>query len=94
MEITKSKLLSLLVAAICIAAASYCAGANGLWNALKGVAISLVLIWFAEPLGDYTGFVGAHYISRPTPAIFIEIVGWLLLLGLLAFSFLSPVAPN
>ena len=82
MEITIGKRLSLLIAAIYIVVA-YCFGGpeQALTISLTFLPFPLALIWFAEPLGDYTGFMGRGYVSRPTPAIFVSIIGWLILLG-------------
>ncbi len=38
-------------------------------------------VWFGDELGEYLGPAGKLiYITRTTPGIFIQIVGWIILL--------------
>lgn len=47
-----------------------------------GLLFSLLLIWFGDEIGEYTGFIPRppFYISNTTPGIFIKFFGWILLL--------------
>jgi hypothetical protein len=42
--------------------------------------IPVACIWFADDLGGYTGPWGMSYISRESPEIAVEFMGWVLLL--------------
>ncbi|MCI0704041.1 MAG: hypothetical protein L0241_23530 [Planctomycetia bacterium] len=44
------------------------------------IAFPLPFIWFPEALGNYIGPADMGYINRTTPAVFVAIGGWLLLL--------------
>ncbi len=60
-----------------------------LWP-LASIALLLPLgcIWFGEELGGYIGPAGNAYISRTTPGVFVQILGWLFLLMPAAILFL------
>ena len=49
-----------------------------------GVALLLALacVWFPDAFGDFAGVVHFHRITTSTPAIFVRIIGWLILLCL------------
>jgi len=55
-------------------------------NALKGCAVlvlPLVLIWFPDELGSFTGYIGhGGNINTETPPILVSLMGWFFLLGL------------
>jgi hypothetical protein len=82
MWLTISRALSLLVAGGYVAVtAAYLPPANLL--RLCYLIFPLVLIWFPEELGSFTGYVGrGGWIDKETPPILVSIMGWLLLLGL------------
>lgn len=44
------------------------------------LAVPLGLIWYADALGDYTGFAGRAPITRPSSPALLRALGWLLLL--------------
>jgi hypothetical protein len=47
-----------------------------------GLLVPLVLIWFPEQLGSFTGYVGrGGNIDTPTPGFLIAGIGWFMLLG-------------
>ena len=49
-----------------------------------GLLFPLALIWFAEPLGQYTGYVGrGGYIESPTPSFLVAAVGWIWIIAIL-----------
>ena len=44
--------------------------------------IPLALIWFAENIGNYTGWVGSmRVVDQATPAAAIRFMGWVFLLA-------------
>lgn len=54
---------------------------------LPGLAISLLpplgLIWFADELGDFTGYVGrGGVVDQTSPPFLIAGFGWIVLIGL------------
>jgi hypothetical protein len=78
------RILSLVIAAGCAAVAIIAHGgvSRDLWH-LLALLFPLTLIWFAEELGDFTGYVGrGDYIDERTPAILVSLMGWLFLVGL------------
>jgi hypothetical protein len=42
----------------------------------------LALIWFPDEFGAFTNTSGFWSINEETPAIFVSIMGWMLLLGM------------
>jgi hypothetical protein len=42
----------------------------------------VALIWFPDEVGAFTNMSGFWSINEETPAIFVSIMGWLLLLGM------------
>jgi hypothetical protein len=82
MEITFTKILSLVIAAGYVLAAIAYAG----WGAIQlGVALllPLALIWFPEEIGSFTGYVGrGGMIDQETPPILVSVMGWFFLIGL------------
>jgi hypothetical protein len=84
MAITKDKILSLVVfAAIAVAVVmvldAAAVPALGLFVALTVSLFGLMLIWFAEPLGEVACF--SRGIPRPSPAPLIGLFGWIFLIG-------------
>lgn len=81
MEITRGKILSLLIGIGYMIAAISAYGIRGL---SIGVALifPLALIWFPEEMGNYTGFYRGKYIDTPTPPILITLCGWFFLVGM------------
>ncbi len=49
---------------------------------------ALGCIWFAETLGRYTGPIGVQCNVRTTPAIFVALGGWILLLAIAMIALL------
>ncbi len=47
----------------------------------------LGMIWFPEEMGAFTIKSGFWSINEETPAIFVSIMGWLLLLGMPLFLY-------
>ena len=88
-----SKGASLLVAALCVTAAFHKAGAEGAARIAVYLLLPMACIWFSSALGSYVGpFSWFRNINRPTPAFFVAIGGWLLLLGVSLMVFV--LIPN
>ena len=92
MEITRGKILALVVALAYVALAV----ALGGWDT-KGVGAlcltllgPLVLIWFPDEIGDFTRLASRIRIETPTPPIVISLVGWLFLVVGLPFLAYLP----
>jgi len=90
MVITPSKLLALCLVVIYASAAIVSSGLI----ALQGVAMVLLpplcLIWFAESLSEFTGYVGkGGNIDQASPEFLVAGFGWLVLLGLPVYLFLA-----
>ena len=86
MDITISKILSLIVVLIYAAAAWASAGNQAAGAAviyvLIGLLFPLAMIWFPDELGDMTGAVRGGYIDRPSPGWLVAAFGWFFLVGM------------
>jgi hypothetical protein len=84
MQITTSKIASLVVAAIYVVVAIISEG--GLTQQVGVLCLTLliplVLIWFPEELGAFTGLAGRGYINSESPALLVAVMGWFFLVGL------------
>jgi hypothetical protein len=80
MTMSRNRLLSGVLAAIYIVIAFCFGGAEAGFKIGLFLILPLACIWFSEPMGGYTGPVWRGVITSPTPAIFVCIGGWLLLL--------------
>lgn len=81
MQITRGKILSLVIAAAYVVAVIPTAG----WGAIQVcvmVALPLALIWFPEECGSFTGYVRGGFIDQQSPAILVSMMGWFFLVGL------------
>jgi len=87
MQITKGKILSLLVGLGYIVAIIFNDhGVSGnVFKCLAALLLPLAFIWFPDELGNYTGFSGffgaRNSIDSVTPPILISFVGWFFLVG-------------
>jgi hypothetical protein len=88
MRVTLSKIVGLAVA-IGWGVAAFTLGRN--WTLILTVAVGtllpLSLIWFPEFLGSLTGWGAKAPIDRPSPSWLVAALGWLLLLGIPALTF-------
>lgn len=67
--------------AICyILGASAAGGAEGGFKILLCVTLPLACIWFGDAMGNYTGPSGSIWVTAPSPGVFVQILGWLVLL--------------
>jgi hypothetical protein len=72
------------VAALCVSAAFHKAGAERAARIAIFLLLPMACIWFSAALGSYVGpYSWFRTINRPTPASFVAIGGWLLLMGVL-----------
>jgi hypothetical protein len=74
---------SLIIATFYLAAFSFIIGPEGFVRCLGYLLLPMGSIWFSEAFGRYTGLSGliGPYITHPTPAVFVAIGGWLLLVA-------------
>ena len=83
MEVTKGKLLSVVVAVayvIYLIAAGASLGATGVIS--LPLLLPLSLIWFPDEFGDFTGYVGrGGNIRTKSPGYLISAAGWFFLIG-------------
>jgi hypothetical protein len=81
MEVTRSKLISLGIAALYIVISLASLGTLGGFVCTVGVLPPLVLIWFADELGSYTGGTRGRPIDTESPAWAIAGLSWMFLVG-------------
>jgi hypothetical protein len=81
MEITISKILSLLISIVYTVLAVIAGGMDGL-KCSAGLLLPLAFIWFSEEIGELTGYYKTGYVNVKTPAIIISFIGWFILVGL------------
>lgn len=92
----KSRIISLALAAAIMALAL--AGLHKSdFSQLSGLMVlifPLALIWFAEPLGQYTGYAGrGGDIATPTPGMLVAAVGWVWLVAVLVIMAKDSLVP-
>jgi hypothetical protein len=78
-----NRVASLVVAAGYLFLASLAKGPEGFLRCLLFLLLPLACIWFSEAMGKHVGpyWIFGPYITRPTPAGFLVIGGWLVLLA-------------
>ena len=79
MTMNWNRILSSLVAVICIAGGSVTGGAKGGFIAALFVILPLAFIWFSDAVSDVR-LSGYQWISLAAPSAFIRLVGWLVLI--------------
>jgi hypothetical protein len=78
---TFNRIASLVVAAGYVVAGLICGrDTSAVAFCIITALFPLPLIWFPEAFGPYVGPANMGYINRPTPAVFVAIAGWLLLM--------------
>ncbi|HXE41906.1 MAG TPA: hypothetical protein VN516_02690 [Candidatus Baltobacteraceae bacterium] len=97
MKITFWKILSLAIAiSYIVALLLYGHGISpAVFHVFISLLFPLILIWFPEPLGNYTGFLGLqNYIDEKTPAVIVSLTGWffLVIFPLLLFLTIKYIA--
>jgi uncharacterized membrane protein YoaT (DUF817 family) len=74
------KLITLIIAGVYILPLALTGHWELGWRVLTFLIFPLACIWFAEDIGNYTGNLTMPPVTQRTPAIFIKIGGWVLLL--------------
>jgi len=77
---SRNRILSGLLAATYFVVALCGGGAEAGFKVALFLVLPLACIWFSEAMGGYTGPAWHATITAPTPAVFVCLGGWLLLL--------------
>ncbi len=85
MQITVSKITSVVIALFYVGIAIFCE--HGLTLRLIPnspiLLIPLALIWFPDEIGSFQGYVGrGGFVNKESPAFLITVLGWFFLVGL------------
>jgi hypothetical protein len=80
MTLSSNRVLSGVLAAIYLVMIFCFVGAEAGFKAGLFLLLPLACIWFSESMGGYTGPAWRGVITSPTPANFVCIGGWFLLL--------------
>lgn len=76
------RILALASSAIYVVVALIGIGREAAFAAAVLSCVPLALIWFAESIGDYTGWVGGlRVVDKATPGGAIRFMGWVFLLA-------------
>jgi len=79
MTMNWNRILSSLVAVVCIVEGSWTGGAKGGFIAVLFVILPLAFIWFSDAVCGVR-LSGNQWISLAPPSAFIRLVGWLVLI--------------
>ncbi len=82
MAVTIPKIVSLVLAAAYVVAAGVLESWVFAATVSVGVLLPLACIWFAEPLGAWTGVLRRYHRLSPSPSWVVAAIGWGLLAGL------------
>ena len=90
-RVTKSRLIASAIGALSVGAGLIREELQPILFAAGSPFMPLAVIWLADPLSNATGLVPSQWvvISRRSPAIAIEVLGWLMLIGIPAGVALS-----
>ncbi len=75
-----ARTLSLIVASVYLVVAYLFADTYVLLKIISFLLVGIVCIWFGDPLGRLTGFMGNISVNQETPDSVIKILGWIVLL--------------
>jgi hypothetical protein len=75
-----SRILSAIVAIIYLAVAFVYDGPVGIVKCVMFITLPLIVIWFPDEMGAYTGGIGAQYIDTESPGCLVAFGGWAVLL--------------
>ncbi len=75
-----NRILSAIVAIIYLVVAYVAGGPAAAVKCVMFVLLPLVVIWFPDEMGAFTGVVSGHYINAETPGGLVAFAGWLVLL--------------
>jgi hypothetical protein len=76
-----NRILSTLVCIVYIILAFANGGAGFAFSTLGVSFVLLMIIWYADEIGSYTGATSSGWITSPTPAWIVRIFGWIFLLA-------------
>ena len=82
MELTISKIAALVLAVAYVIAAGVAESLSFAATVAVGVFLPLACIWFAEPMGNWTGVWRRYSRISPSPAWLVATMGWVLLVGI------------
>ena len=91
MELTISKIVALVLAAVYVIAAAVGEGLSFAATVAVGVLLPLACIWFAEPMGSWTGVWRRYSRISPSPAWLVATMGWVLLVGIPLFVLIEAL---
>jgi hypothetical protein len=77
-----SRGLSLVIAAIYLGFALIGGGGAAVIQLCVLLVWPLAMIWFPEPLGSLSGYIGGGRVNVETPPFLVAFMGWFFLLGL------------
>ena len=80
MKITLGKILSVGIAIGYSILAIHWGGPR-YWKWSLGLLLPLALIWFADAIGNLTGYYKSGYVNVQTPAAIVSLIGWFFLVG-------------
>ena len=90
MDITLSKILAVVLTTVYVIIAVVMYGPEVLYGVPIAFLPPLALIWFAEPLGEMTGYVGrGGTINQTSPPSLVAGFGWLALIAIPAYQLMS-----
>ena len=75
----KSKIISGVIAFVYLSTSYFAKGSIWTLRSAGALVLALACIWFSESIGRYTGGLGRGRIDAPTPAFFVALGGWVLL---------------
>jgi hypothetical protein len=75
-----NRILSALVCIIYIIFAFLDEGGGFAFSTLGASFVLLMIIWYADDIGSYTGGTFSGWITSPTPGLLVRILGWIFLL--------------
>lgn len=88
----KSKLLSIILTLFYLIGSYFVGGLEAFLKFIIFLIFPIACIWFSNEIGQFTGVVRWHGVSKPTPGIFVAFGGWLLLLLPIIAIIISAIA--
>lgn len=84
-----NRLLSGLVALVCVAVAAVMGGAEPAFETAFAMVFPLACIWFADHMGGYVGPTSNMAITKASPGWFVCLLGWVLLVLLFGYMVIT-----
>jgi uncharacterized membrane protein YoaT (DUF817 family) len=91
MDLTISKIAALVLAVAYVIAAGVAESLSFAATVAVGVLLPLTCIWFAEPMGSWTGVWRRYSPISPSPAWLVATMGWVLLVGIPLFVLIEAL---